>query len=135
MASTFGVLGIVSRKFAHKIPFIVKFNHNELLTVPNHYDQTFYGTIKSAWNMGAVAVGATVYFGSEQSDRQIKEVADAFECAHEMGMATILWCYLRNDQFKVNGVDYHSSADLTGQANHLGVTIQADVIKTKNSLQ
>jgi class I fructose-bisphosphate aldolase len=131
VASTFGVLGLMSRKFAHRIPFVVKINHNELLTLPNHFDQTMFGTVKSAWNMGAVAVGATVYWGSEQSDRQLKEVAEAFEYAHELGLATILWCYLRNDGFKADGVDYHSSADLTGQANHLGVTIQADIIKQK----
>ncbi len=131
VASTFGVLGIMSRKYAHKIPFIVKINHNELLSIPNRYDQTMFGTIKSAWNMGAVAVGATIYWGSEESNRQLKEVAEAFEMAHELGMATILWCYLRNNGFKVNGVDYHSSADLTGQANHLGVTLQADIIKQK----
>ena len=131
VASTFGVLGIMSRKYAHKIPFIVKINHNELLSIPNRYDQTMFGTIKSAWNMGAVAVGATIYWGSEESNRQLKEVAEAFEMAHELGMSTILWCYLRNNGFKVNGVDYHSSADLTGQANHLGVTLQADIIKQK----
>ncbi len=131
VASTFGVLGIMSRKYAHKIPFIVKINHNELLSIPNRFDQTMFGTIKSAWNMGAVAVGATIYWGSEESNRQLKEVAEAFEMAHELGMATILWCYLRNNGFKVNGVDYHTSADLTGQANHLGVTLQADIIKQK----
>jgi len=131
VASTFGVLGIMSRKYAHKIPFIVKINHNELLSIPNRSDQTLFGTIKRAWNMGAVAVGATIYWGSEESNRQLKEVAEAFEMAHELGMATILWCYLRNNGFKVNGVDYHSSADLTGQANHLGVTLQADIIKQK----
>lgn len=131
VASTFGVLGILSRKYAHRIPFIVKINHNELLSYPNTFDQTMFGTVKSAWNMGAVAVGATVYWGSAESRRQLKEVAEAFELAHELGMATILWCYTRNDAFKVNGVDYHTSADLTGQANHLGVTIQADIIKQK----
>ncbi len=131
VASTFGVLGIMSRKYAHKIPFIVKINHNELLSIPNRFDQTMYGTVKSAWNMGATAIGATVYWGSEESSRQLKEVAEAFEMAHEMGMATILWCYLRNNSFKVDGVDYHAAADLTGQANHLGVTIQADIIKQK----
>lgn len=131
VASTFGVLGIMSRKYAHKIPFIVKINHNELLSLPNTFDQVMFGTIKSAWNMGAVAVGATVYWGSPESRRQLKEVAEAFEMAHELGMATILWCYTRNNGFKVDGVDYHTSADLTGQANHLGVTIQADIIKQK----
>ena len=131
VASTFGVLGIMSRKYAHRIPFVVKINHNELLTLPNHYDQILFGKVKDAWNMGAVAVGATVYWGSEESDRQLKEIAEAFEHAHELGMATILWCYTRNDGFKVNGVDYTTSADLTGQANHLGVTIQADIIKQK----
>ncbi len=131
VASTYGVLGIMSRKYAHKIPFIVKINHNEFLSLPNTYDQTMFGTIKSAWNMGAVAVGATVYWGSAESRRQLKEVAEAFEMAHELGMATILWCYTRNNGFKVDGVDYHTSADLTGQANHLGVTIQADIIKQK----
>lgn len=131
VASTFGVLGIMSRKYAHRIPFIVKINHNQLLTYPNAFDETLYGTVKSAWNMGAVAVGATIYWGSEESDRQLKEIAEAFEQAHELGMATILWCYTRNNAFKVDGVDYHTSADLTGQANHLGVTIQADIIKQK----
>jgi class I fructose-bisphosphate aldolase len=131
VASTFGVLGLNARKYAHKIPFIVKINHNELLTYPNKYDQTLFGKVKSAWNMGAVAVGATIYFGSDESDRQIKEIADAFEEAHNLGMATILWCYLRNDSFKKDGVDYHAAADLTAQANHLGVTIQADIIKQK----
>jgi fructose-bisphosphate aldolase, class I len=131
VASTFGVLGIMSRKYAHRIPFVVKINHNELLTIPNHFDQVLFGKVKDAWNMGAVAVGATVYWGSEESDRQLKEIAEAFELAHELGMATILWCYTRNDGFKVNGVDYSTAADLTGQANHLGVTIQADIIKQK----
>ena len=131
VASTFGVLGIMSRKYAHKIPFIVKINHNELLSVPNRFDQTMFGTVKSAWDMGAVAVGATIYWGSAESNRQLKEVAEAFQLAHELGMATILWCYLRNNAFVVNGTDYHTSADLTGQANHLGVTIQADIIKQK----
>lgn len=131
VASTFGVLGLLSRKYAHKIPFIVKVNHNELLSYPNRFDQTMYGTVKSAWNMGAAAVGATVYWGSEESNRQLKEVAEAFEQAHELGMTTILWCYTRNNAFKVNGIDYHTSADFTGQANHLGVTIQADIIKQK----
>lgn len=131
VASTFGVLGMMSRKYAHKIPFIVKINHNELLSIPNRYDQTLFGTVKSAWDMGAVAVGATIYWGSEESTRQLKEIAKAFQMAHELGMATILWCYTRNNAFKVDGVDYHTSADLTGQANHLGVTIQADIIKQK----
>jgi fructose-bisphosphate aldolase, class I len=131
VASTFGVLGIMSRKYAHRIPFVVKINHNELLSIPNRYDQTLFGTVKSAWNMGATAVGATIYWGSAESTRQLKEVAEAFELAHELGMATILWCYTRNNGFVVNGVDYHTSADLTGQANHLGVTIQADIIKQK----
>jgi class I fructose-bisphosphate aldolase len=131
VASTYGVLAIMSRKYAHKIPFVVKINHNEFLSYPNRYDQTMFGTIKSAWNMGAVAVGATIYWGSAESARQLKEVAEAFETAHELGMATILWCYTRNNAFKVEGVDYHTSADLTGQANHLGVTLQADIIKQK----
>lgn len=131
VASTFGVLGSVARKYAHKIPFIVKLNHNELLTYPNKFDQVMFGTVESAWDMGAVAVGATIYFGSEESTRQITEVAEAFAYAHELGMATILWCYLRNPGFKVDGKDYHTAADLTGQANHLGVTIQADIIKQK----
>jgi len=131
VASTFGVLGITSRKYAHRIPFIVKINHNELLSYPNRYDQTMFGTVKNAWNMGAVAVGATIYFGSAESARQLKEVSEAFELAHELGMATVLWCYLRNNAFVVDGTDYHTSADLTGQANHLGVTIQADIIKQK----
>jgi fructose-bisphosphate aldolase, class I len=131
VASTYGVLGIMSRKYAHRIPFVVKINHNEFLSLPNKYDQTMFGTIKNAWNMGAVAVGATIYWGSAESARQLKEVAEAFEYAHELGMATILWCYTRNNGFKVEGVDYHTSADLTGQANHLGVTLQADIIKQK----
>ncbi len=131
VASTFGVLGVVARKFAHKIPFIVKINHNELLTYPNAFDQVMFGTIEQARNMGAVAVGATIYFGSDQSTRQITEVAEAFAYAHELGMATILWCYLRNPAYKVAGGDMHTAADLTGQANHLGVTIQADIIKQK----
>jgi len=131
VASTFGVLGIVSRKYAHKIPFIVKINHNELLTYPNKYDQVMFGSVKEASEMGAAAVGATIYFGSEESNRQIIEVAEAFEYAHELGMATVLWCYLRNSGFKKDGVDYHAAADLTGQANHLGVTLQADIIKQK----
>jgi class I fructose-bisphosphate aldolase len=130
VASTFGVLASCSRKYAHKIPFMVKINHNELLTYPNKADQVLYGTIRDAWNMGAVAVGATIYFGSSESSRQIVEIAKAFEMAHELGMATVLWCYLRNNDFKKDK-DYHVSADLTGQANHLGVTIQADIIKQK----
>ncbi|PNE27977.1 fructose-bisphosphate aldolase [Tannerella sp. oral taxon 808] len=131
VASTYGVLGAVARKYAHKIPFVVKINHNELLTYPNSYDQVMFGTVKEAWDMGAVAVGATIYFGSEESRRQIVDVAKAFAYAHELGMATILWCYLRNNAFKKDGVDYHAAADLTGQANHLGVTIQADIVKQK----
>lgn len=131
VATTFGVLGSVARKYAHKIPFVVKINHNELLTHPNTPEQIMFGTIKEAWNMGATAVGATIYFGSEDSRREIVEVAKAFEYAHELGMATILWCYLRNDGFKKDGVDYHSAADLTGQANHIGVTIKADIVKQK----
>jgi fructose-bisphosphate aldolase, class I len=131
VASTFGVLASVSRKYAHKIPFVVKLNHNELLSYPNKYDQIMFGSVEEAWNLGAAAVGATIYFGSEESDRQIIEVSQAFERAHELGMATILWCYTRNDAFKKDGVDYHVAADLTGQANHLGVTIQADIIKQK----
>lgn len=131
VASTFGVLGIMSRKYAHKIPFIVKINHNEFLSYPNRYDQTLFGSVKNAWNMGATGVGATVYWGSEESNRQLKEIAEAFELAHELGMMTILWCYTRNNAFKVGDVDYHTAADFTGQANHLGVTIQADIIKQK----
>lgn len=131
VASTFGVLGAMSRKYAHKIPFVVKINHNELLTYPNTYDQIMFGTIEQAYNMGAAAVGATIYFGSAESDRQIQEVADAFAYAHELGMATILWCYTRNPAFKVDGVDYHTAADLTGQANHIGATIGADIVKQK----
>lgn len=131
VASTFGVLGAVARKYAHKIPFIVKINHNELLTYPNKFDQILFGTIEQARNLGAVAVGATVYFGSEESGRQIVEIAEAFAYAHELGMATILWCYLRNSKFKTPEGDMHDAADLTGQANHLGVTIQADIIKQK----
>jgi class I fructose-bisphosphate aldolase len=136
VASTFGVLGAVSRKYAHRIPFLVKLNHNELLTYPNKFDQIMFGTVKEAADMGAAAVGATIYFGSPESDRQIVEVAKAFALGHEMGMATVLWCYLRNNAFKIKGADgkttdYHLSADLTGQANHIGVTIQADIIKQK----
>jgi class I fructose-bisphosphate aldolase len=130
VASTFGVLGAVARKYAHKIPFLVKLNHNELLTYPNKFDQIMFGSVKQAADMGAAAVGATIYFGSEQSARQIVDVAQAFALAHEIGMATVLWCYLRNSEFKKDK-DYHLSADLTGQANHLGVTIQADIIKQK----
>jgi class I fructose-bisphosphate aldolase len=133
VASTFGLLGSVARKYAHKIPFIVKLNHNELMTHPNSYDQIMFGSVEKAFDMGAVAVGATIYFGSEESGRQIQEVARAFERAHELGMASILWCYTRNSAFKVNGTDYHASADLTGQANHIGVTIQADIIKQKQA--
>jgi len=131
VASTFGVLAQVARKYAHKIPFIVKINHNELLTYPNKYDQILFGSVEEAWNMGATAIGATIYFGSEESNRQLTEIAQCFEMAHELGMATILWCYTRNDSFKKDGVDYHTAADLTGQANHLGVTIQSDIIKQK----
>jgi len=131
VASTYGVLASVARKYAHHIPFIVKVNHNELLTYPNKADQILFGTIKNAWDMGAVGVGATIYFGSEESGRQIVEIAKAFDYAHELGMTTVLWCYIRNSAFKKDGVDYHTSADLTGQANHLGVTIQADIIKQK----
>ncbi|MBK8146325.1 MAG: class I fructose-bisphosphate aldolase [Bacteroidia bacterium] len=131
VASTYGVLASCARKYAHKIPFIVKINHNEILTYPNKFDQIMYGSIQEAWNMGATAVGATIYFGSEESARQIQEVSAAFEMAHELGMGTILWCYLRNNGFKKDGVDYHAAADITGQANHLGVTIQADIIKQK----
>lgn len=131
VASTFGVLGSVARKYAHKIPFLVKFNHNELLTYPQKYDQVFFGNIKQAWEMGATAVGATIYFGSPESSRQIVDVSEAFAYAHELGMATILWCYLRNSAFKKDGVDYHDAADTTAQANHLGVTIQADIVKQK----
>ncbi|MDQ6903464.1 MAG: class I fructose-bisphosphate aldolase [Bacteroidota bacterium] len=131
VASTFGVLGLLSRKYAHKIPFIVKINHNELMTYPNKYDEVMFGTVRSAYNMGAVGIGATIYWGSPESNRQLKEVSEAFELAHELGMCTILWCYTRNNAFKVGDVDYHTSADLTGQANHLGVTIQADIIKQK----
>src|SRR5699024_5559855 len=127
VASTFGVLGAVSRKWAHKIPFIVKLNHNELLTYPNDYDQVMFGQVEQAWNAGAAAVGATIYFGSDNANRQLVEVAEAFQHAHELGMFTVLWCYLRNPGFKgPDGTDYHAAAELTGQANHLGVTIQAD---------
>ncbi len=130
VASTFGVLGSVARKYAHKIPFIVKINHNELLTLPNKFDQVLFGTVDQAYDMGAAAVGATIYYGSDEATRQIVEIAEAFAYAHELGMMTILWCYLRNSGFKTDK-DYHVSADLTGQANHLGVTIQADIIKQK----
>jgi fructose-bisphosphate aldolase, class I len=133
VASTYGVLGSVARKYAHKIPFIVKINHNEFISYPNKFDQIMFGTVEDAWNMGAVAVGATIYFGSPESGRQIVEVAKAFERAHQLGMATILWCYTRNNAFKKDGVDYHTAADLSSQANHLGVTIQADIIKQKLS--
>jgi len=131
VATTYGVLAMMSRKYAHRIPFIVKINHNELLTYPNKADEIMFGSVKDAWNLGAQAVGATIYFGSDNATRQIQEVAAAFEEAHKLGMATILWCYTRNNAFKQGGVDYHVSADLTGQANHLGVTIQADIIKQK----
>ena len=131
VASTYGVLAAVSRKYAHKIPFVIKVNHNELMTFPNTYSQILFGTIKDAWNMGAAGIGATIYFGSEDSNRQIVEIAEAFEYAHELGMCTILWCYIRNSAFKIDGTDYHASTDLTSQANHLGVTIQADIIKQK----
>jgi class I fructose-bisphosphate aldolase len=131
VASTFGGLAMLSRKYAHKIPFLVKINHNEFLSMPNQFDQTMYGSVEDAWNMGAVAVGATVYFGAEESRRQLLEVAEAFERARELGMATVLWTYTRNAGFKQDGVDYHNAADLTGQAIHLGVTIQADIIKQK----
>lgn len=130
VATTFGVLGSVARKYAHKIPFIVKINHNELLTYPNKYDQILFTHVKESWNLGAVAIGATIYYGSEESTRQIQEISDAFAYAHELGMVTVLWCYLRNSAFKADK-DYHTSADLTGQANHLGATIEADIIKQK----
>ena len=131
VASTLGVLGAISRKYAHKIPFIVKINHNELLTYPNTFDQIMFADVEQAWEMGAAAIGCTIYFGSQESSRQIAEVSRAFKLAHELGLGTILWCYLRNPAFKVGGKDYHSSADLTGQANHLGVTIEADIVKQK----
>jgi len=131
VASTLGVLGSVSRKYAHKIPFIVKINHNELLTYPNKFDQIMFASVDQAWEMGAVAVGCTIYYGSQESSRQIQEVSQAFKYAHELGLATILWCYLRNPAFKIDGKDYHTSSDLTGQANHLGATIEADIIKQK----
>jgi class I fructose-bisphosphate aldolase len=131
VASTLGVLGAVARRYAHKIPFIVKINHNELLTYPNRHKQVLFSRVEQAWDMGAAAVGATIYFGSEDCDRELVEISECFQQAHELGMATILWCYLRNSDFKVDGTDYHAAADLTGQANHLGVTIQADIIKQK----
>jgi len=131
VASTLGVLGAVSRTYAHKIPFIVKINHNEMLTYPNFFDQTLFASVEQAWNLGAAGIGATIYFGSEGCRRQVMEISDAFQQAHELGMFTILWCYLRNSAFKKDGVDYHAAADLTGQANHLGVTIEADIIKQK----
>lgn len=131
VATTMGNLGMMARKYAHKIPFIAKINHNELMTYPNTYNQILFGSVDEAWDLGAAAIGATVYFGSTESDRQIIEIAEAFERAHELGMATILWCYTRNNDFKKDGTDYHTAADLTGQANHLGVTIQADIIKQK----
>ncbi len=131
VATTMGVLASVSRKYAHKVPFIAKINHNELLTYPNKFDQIMFGSVEEAWNFGAAGIGATIYFGSKESNRQIVEVAQAFERAHELGMFTVLWCYLRNNDFKKDGVDYHVAADLTGQANHLGVTLQADIIKQK----
>jgi class I fructose-bisphosphate aldolase len=131
VASTFGVLASCARKYAHRIPFIVKLNHNEFLSYPNTFNQIEFGSVDDAWNMGATAVGATIYFGSEESERQIVDIAQAFERAHELGMATILWCYVRNNGFKKDGVDYHTSTDITAQANHLGVTIQADIIKQK----
>ncbi|MEU8717442.1 class I fructose-bisphosphate aldolase [Streptomyces sp. NPDC048663] len=133
VASTLGVLGAVARRYAHRIPFIVKLNHNELLTYPNHYDQIMFGDIQQCFDLGAAGVGATVYFGSQQSDRQLREAAEAFARAHELGMFTVLWCYLRNPAFKKDGVDYAVSADLTGQANHLGVTIEADIVKQKQA--
>eukprot|EP01132_Coremiostelium_polycephalum_P012252 gene12252-14981_t len=131
VATTFGNLGSVARKYAHKIPFLVKLNHNELLTYPTKYDQIMFGSVREAWNLGAAAVGATIYFGSEESDRQIVEVAKAFEQAHQLGMPTVLWCYCRNNAFTKEGINYESSADITAQANHIGVTIQADIIKQK----
>jgi len=131
VASTLGVLGSVARRYAHKIPFVVKVNHNEILSYPNFYDQTMFATVEQAFDMGAQAIGATIYYGSHESRRQIQEISEAFQQAHEMGMATILWCYLRNSDFKNGGVDYHTAADMTGQANHLGVTIEADIVKQK----
>jgi len=131
VATTFGVLGMIARRYAHKIPFIVKMNHNELLTYPNRYDQVMFGSVQEAYELGAVGVGATIYFGSDESTRQLQEVSEAFQEAHTLGLFTVLWCYLRNDAFKKDGVDYMLSADLTGQANHIGVTIEADIIKQK----
>ena len=131
VATTFGALGTIARKYAHKIPFVVKINHNELLTYPAKFNQVLFGSVEQAWNLGAAAVGATIYFGSEESSRQIEEISKAFQYAHELGMATILWCYLRNSDFKKDGTDYHASSDMTSQANHIGVTIQADIIKQK----
>ncbi|WP_412063037.1 class I fructose-bisphosphate aldolase [Rubrivirga sp. IMCC45206] len=131
VATTYGALGSVARRYAHKIPLILKINHNELLTYPNTFDQIMYARVEEAWNMGCVAIGATIYFGSENAGRQIQEVSQAFAVAHEMGLATILWCYTRNAGFKVDGVDYHASADLTGQANHIGATLEADILKQK----
>ena len=131
VASTFGVLGATSRRFAHRIPFIVKLNHNEMLTYPNKFDQVMFGSVEQAYDLGAAGVGATIYFGSDEATRQIQEVAEAFHRAHECGMFTVLWCYLRNSEFKVDGTDYHAAADLTAQANHIGVTIEADIIKQK----
>ncbi len=131
VASTFGVLGATSRRYAHRIPFIVKLNHNELLTLPNKFDQVMFGNVEQAYDLGAAGVGATIYFGSEESTRQLREVSEAFAHAHQLGMFTVLWCYLRNSEFKQGDVDYHVAADLTGQANHLGVTIEADIIKQK----
>jgi class I fructose-bisphosphate aldolase len=131
VASTLGVLGAVSRKYAHKIPFIVKINHNELLSYPNKYDQILFANVEQAWNMGAAAVGATIYFGSKESNRQIQEITEAFKYAHELGMVTVLWAYLRNSAFKKDGKDYHLAADTTGQANYLAVTIEADIVKQK----
>ena len=133
VASTLGVLGSVSRKYAHRIPFLAKLNHNELLTYPNRYDQVMFGSVQQAWELGAVAVGATVYFGAESGMRQLQEVSEAFQMAHELGMATVLWCYLRQSAFKTGEADYHAASDLTGQANHLGVTIQADIVKQKQA--
>ncbi len=133
VASTLGVLGALSRKYAHRIPFIVKINHNELLTYPNSYKQILFASVEQAWDMGAAAIGATIYFGSDDFDRELVEIAECFQQAHELGLGTILWCYLRNADFKVDGVDYHAAADLTGQANHLGVTIEADIVKQKQA--
>ncbi len=133
VASTFGVLGAISRKYAHKLPFIVKLNHNELLTYPNRYDQVMFASVESAFNLGAAGVGATIYFGAEEGMRQLQEVSEAFSLAHELGMFTVLWCYLRNSAFKKDGVDYHTASDLTGQANHIGVTIEADIVKQKQA--